>query len=398
MQTYTICTQLHNKHNQDIIDYFESSVSLYNKAKRYVFYLYKRCIVMKIYFDEKQVNRYIRKKYHITKRTAHSIIVDAKGVYNTIYQLKESELEKITLRLNEIDERLNHDEYYHVKSIQTDLMNQLKTGNIKCCFGTKQFLKEDIKKFKQQRDKQMLFVGGKGESACNLQFQLRYMKRKNQFEIKVRKDFSQDENDKYVYGQCYFNYRKKELINILRTHSSPITYRIIRKKKRYYLQCIFHVEYPRITNTLNGVIGLDFNRGFIAYAETNQNGDLIDLKKYTYRYGSGNKTKNDLYEIANTIAKEARFKKKHVIIEALDFKRYKEINHDTLNKDFKWFAYDLYMKIFVDVCTRYGVECKKVDPYLTSQIAKKKYCDCMKLSIHQGAAFVIARRGQGFKE
>lgn len=31
-------------------------------------------------------------------------------------------------------------------------------------------------------------------------------------------------------------------------------------------------------------------------------------------------------------------------------------------------------------------------------LRKHKYCPLMKLNVHTGAAYVIARRGQGFKE
>ena len=37
-----------------------------------------------------------------------------------------------------------------------------------------------------------------------------------------------------------------------------------------------------------------------------------------------------------------------------------------------------------------------VNPRNTSKIGKQKYSDRMKLSAHQAASFVIARKGQGF--
>lgn len=39
-----------------------------------------------------------------------------------------------------------------------------------------------------------------------------------------------------------------------------------------------------------------------------------------------------------------------------------------------------------------GVDLSLVNPYNTSKIANNKYCYDMKLNIHSGASYVIARR------
>lgn len=43
-------------------------------------------------------------------------------------------------------------------------------------------------------------------------------------------------------------------------------------------------------------------------------------------------------------------------------------------------------------CDKCGVTLVAVDPYNTSKVAKEKYCYDMKLNIHSGASYVIARR------
>lgn len=54
------------------------------------------------------------------------------------------------------------------------------------------------------------------------------------------------------------------------------------------------------------------------------------------------------------------------------------------------------MKTFESCCYKRDVCLRKVNPAYTSKIAKQKYCDKKKLVIHQGASYVIARKGQGF--
>ena len=39
-----------------------------------------------------------------------------------------------------------------------------------------------------------------------------------------------------------------------------------------------------------------------------------------------------------------------------------------------------------------GSDIKLINPAYTSQIAKSKYCYTMKLNVHSGASYVIARR------
>ena len=60
------------------------------------------------------------------------------------------------------------------------------------------------------------------------------------------------------------------------------------------------------------------------------------------------------------------------------------------------FDYSRYKKSFETCCFRRDVNLIKVNPAYTSKIAGQKYCKRKKLVIHQGASYVISRRGQGY--
>lgn len=47
---------------------------------------------------------------------------------------------------------------------------------------------------------------------------------------------------------------------------------------------------------------------------------------------------------------------------------------------------------------RKKVELILVNPKDTSKIGKQKYSDTRKLSVHQAASYVIARKGQGYRD
>ena len=61
-------------------------------------------------------------------------------------------------------------------------------------------------------------------------------------------------------------------------------------------------------------------------------------------------------------------------------------------------AYRQFTDIIESAAYRNKVTLTKVNPAWTSWLAKKLYCPTMKLNVHVGASYVIARRGQGYKD
>ena len=186
-----------------------------------------------------------------------------------------------------------------------------------------------------------------------------------------------------------------------------MTYRIIKRNNKYYLQCIFEIDNKNtiLTRKTYGVIGVDFNKGFVTISQTNKYGHLVKTDKMTYRFRNGNKTENDLLLIINKLIKLAIYTGKDIVIEDLNFlktkfkaikgksekgKKYNEMLHSL--------AYRMFLNRTEQICNRKKVGLIKVNPAWTSWIAKNKFCDMMKLNIHTGASFVIARRGMNIKD
>lgn len=435
---FTVVAQLHEKHNLELIEYVDSCFAIYGKAKRETFHVIKR----DNNFNRSAFNIYLQTKYGILRRTANSIIYDAQGTLNALIEFKKyekSQLEckislletlicklemkiddnKILLRLN--DKSVSLVAYRNLKLQLVSKKNQLnhnkqKLENInyqiehdiyKLCFGTKYLLKHNYNRFIAHRDSQLSFVGTKTEKAGNQLLRLVYNCQNNQFDIQLRKDIGgfKDQRGSYVNGKIYFNYHKQELISILMNHNSPLSYKIIRKNGRYYLHCTFEIQRDKssfVTRSSNGVIGLDFNKGFVTLTETNQYGHMIDIDLIRYRFKKGNATQTDLELIANKVKERALATGKDVVVENLNFK---DIKAKTVSKsDKKYndmlhsFAYHKFIDIMENVCYRNCIWLRKVNPAWTSWIAKQKYCPKMKLNIHTGASFVIARRGQGYTD
>lgn len=435
---FTVVAQLNENQNHDLIEYVDSCFTTYGKAKRETFHILKHDENI----NKSTFNTYLQTKYGILKRTANSIISDAQGTLNVLIELKKyeklqlehkiSSLEtligklemkvadnKTFLRLNDKSISLvahrnlkrklvsKKNQLNNKKQKLENLQYQIENGIYKLCFGTKYLLKHDYNEFIARRDSQLSFVGTKTETAGNQLLQLTYNRKNNQFEIQLRKDICgfKDQRGSYVNGKVHFNHHKQELISILMNHNSPLSYKIIKKNGRYYLYCTFEIQRDEssfVTRSSNGVIGLDFNKGFITLTETNQYGHMIDTDLIRYRFKNGNATQTDLELIANKVKDRALTTGKDIVIENLNFKDTKAKTVSKRGKKYNDMLHSLAYRKFTDiienVCYRNCIWLRKINPAWTSWIAQQKYCPKMKLNIHTGASFVIARRGQGYTD
>ncbi len=395
-------------------------------------------------FNRSKHNIYLQNKYGIVSRTASAIILDAQGRFNSLKELKRYEINQLRRKISYLEEQVipklvkkrndnskllqdglsisltkqrnlrlkivaKKNKLNRLKQKLGNLNYQLESGNLKLCFGTKELFKQDYDKFVKQRDSQMTFIGAKEETHCNQLLQLTYNRKNNQFVIQLRKDFggykSAKGNNRYVYGKVYFNHHKNRIISVLKDKDSPLSYKIVKKNGRYYLCCTFEIQADTnnfITRSEYGTIGLDFNKGFVTLSETNQYGRLVQTKFLPYRFGSGNKTKADLQEIANHVTALAYRTGKDICIENLDFKATKSKTETNYGKQYNEMLHSLAYRQFIDIIEsaayRNNVTLIKVNPAWTSWLAKKLFCPTMKLNVHIGASYVIARRGQGYKD
>ena len=437
---YTTETRLYIKNNKDIVDYFDEVINQYSYIFRKVYYIIRNNPKIKI----SSLNTELQNEYNISKRTADSIIKTVQGIISSIKELKKTEIKQKEYKLEKISKKLeklipvlvdlklkaennNIKDLIKYRNLKTkiaflkirkdklinkinSLNYQIATNRFKITFGTKKLFRQNLEKFLNKRNNQMVFIGSRVETGCNQTFQLKYISKINQFIIKIRKDFkykNEKGENRYAYGKCFFNNHNKLLREILKSQSSPLTFRIIKRNSKYYLQCMFEINNDNLSSTRKtyGTIGIDFNKGFVTISQTNKYGHLVKTDKMTYRFRNGNKTENDLLLIINKLIKLAIYTGKDIVIEDLNFlktksktikgeskkgKKYNEMLHSL--------AYRIFLNRTEQICNRKNVGLIKVNPAWTSWIAKNKFCNKMKLNIHTGASFVIARRGMDIKD
>ena len=88
------------------------------------------------------------------------------------------------------------------------------------------------------------------------------------------------------------------------------------------------------TRSSYGTIGLDFNKGFVILAETNQYGHLVATEILPYRFKTGSCTTNDLHHLAKYVVERAESVGKDIYIEDLDFKIKKAKTQAKKNKKY----------------------------------------------------------------
>lgn len=438
---FTYTTKIKNKnYNQSLCKYISDWTIIFNKIQRKVWQQIKAEYKETGEVKGKTVT-ILSDKIELTTRAKNSILVNMIGRFQSIKELKNYELENIDRRIDKIDteieeikERIQELKYKKKEDIfelsdtekeelkntkhklywklnrrnklhqrRNNLNKEIKEGNFKLCFGTKHLLKTDYNKFVKQRDSELFFVGRAAEINCNNNFQLTYNPKKNNFIVKVRKEIDLDES-KYEYGEIYFNQKRtKQIRQILENKSSALTYRVKIKNDEIYLQLMFtlkHTAEDCLTRSSNGVFGIDFNKGFISVTEINKQGNMVKTYNLDYRFGSGNKTKNDLELVIGQVVKEALEKGKDVIVEKLDFKVKKSELISKKNKKYNEMLsslpYSIYGSIIKSKCAKNKVFLHQVNPAWTSYIGNIKYAIPRKMNIHTSASFVIARRGMKF--
>ena len=456
-KTFTIETRLNQKQNQEYLEYIREFNVLYGKALRFTWHRYNNGG----HFDRKksEFRTLLQKKFPLNNRMANSVIFEVQGTYNALRELKWYQFfqlktkvkklykkrEKLEKKVFVLKEKVKNNQlspsslrYYkrqkakifftnqkinRLRQRMINVLKEIKSKNLRVCFGSKKLfyaqyhLKENqltshkvwLEKFRRQRDNRSLFIGSKTDFRGNQTLHLEPLvnsSKGNSFLIQLRKN---TKDKQYVRGICNFQYMSGRLAKLILSQEHGVSYRIIFRGNKCYLQAMVVLEQETKdckTRKKYGTIGLDYNDGFIELAETNETGNLIKLKHIDLEYhGMGNKAKSEIQEKVSTIVNYAISVGKDIVIEDLNFKetkaeteKAKTENSKEYNKMIHAFDYSRYKKSFEKCCFRRNVNLIEVNPAYTSKIAEQKYCKKKKLVIHQGASFVIARKGQGFTD
>ena len=443
---FTITTELklNREYNQFVSEYISDYIELFNKIQRLTFHRIKKYYIKNGRITQKDrniIHAQLKEEFDLTSRAIDAILSNMLGRYESIKELKEFERKSLERKIFNLEKELTKlkDErilqrvklknnsknfnfikykelkikiYWKQNNLNSkkqklkNLENEIETGKYKVCFGTKKLLQKDYKEFVKKRDSEIYFLGRVGDNACNNNFQVKYNSKINQFYFRIRKEVDLD-NGKFVYGKFNFNNKNYTnlLKNLLRMKESALTYRIKIKDNRVFLQVIYNFKHNKdlcVTRNSHGVVGVDFNKGFVSVSEIDKYGNLINTFNIKYKYSKGNQTTNDFQYIATRLKDYCLNVGKDLVIEKLNFTKKKDNliskRGKKYNEMLSSLAYSKFDSIITSKCAKNRIFLHKVNPAWTSWIAKQKYCPKMKLNIHSGASYVIARRSMFLKD
>lgn len=199
------------------------------------------------------------------------------------------------------------------------------------------------------------------------------------------------------------NLKKAEF---LAQFGQAVTYRLMRDEKGWILYLSTEQEFEEAEfDPSQGVIGLDFNNGFVSVANINAAGQKVET--FDQRYDTTKKKSSKANDtamqlLAIDLVSYARAAGKPLVIEDLDFAKKKaglvnakgtEQYHNMISQlSYKKFRQALKMQ-----CLKQGVALKEVNPAYTSLVGRVKYARETRFSTHQAAAWCISLVGMGRK-
>lgn len=416
MGTVTLVAEarLYSKDSPDLYDYFDDYVGFF------CFLLRKVIHNLRHQLNGQPLSAYrtrLKKDFKLTNRTAKALTITAKNLLKLhkeamvyLYQKRRKKKRKLMKKIKGLKSALDKTPTPRLKialyKAQTDLnqLNQILSKGVyfQLTLGRKDFFKSDMGKFLRKRDNQFVFIGDKNETKGNQQFQLSFDSKRNRFTYKARYENNWIKDHTYYFGS--FALKNKDAKTHIRKaldnpKSAPLSYRIIRKGNYLYLQIMYRQDVIDVTRDSYGVLGVDFNKGFISVSEIDENGKLESLNRYYYRpYGPATVTSNSMFEMVKELVKQARESGKDIAVEdlkSLDDKKTEKSGVKNYNRMLNSLKFGRFKKYLTQKCSKEGVGLHFVNPYNTSQIAKENYCKPMKLNVHDGASFTIARRHYG---
>jgi len=226
----------------------------------------------------------------------------------------------------------------------------------------------------------------RGDESKGGNLNLRFVERNDRIYLRVNTG-----DRKWIYTPAFLPSEVKK-----RVLESEKAYgvRILRKNGSYELRVNFEEEYESEVGFGKGSVGVDLNHQTIDLAVANEQGQLKDTKTIEcpeITTSRKNKRENLIGSYAKKVVNYAKHWRRGLVLEKLkDVARGRRNQHEFTHKKF--------LEAVKRRAEREGVEVREVNPAYTSVIGRHKYASYYHITIHQAAALVVARRGQGFSE
>jgi len=409
----------------------------------------ERKLFVALYIKKLPLNdtkRQFLKQFQITSRQYNAIKVQLEGRVSSIKERKPDLIEALKIKIQKAEkviEKLASKPFKQhqkkrrlaiLKNKLSVLEHDLSTGRVRICFGSKKLFRQQfnlekngfqsheewLREWQKSRSEQFFVLGSKDETAGNQSCAA--VSGDGGLTLRLRLPDALAHCGKYISIPCVnFAYGQQQILAALASSQristvndegkvsvkrtgTALSYRFLRDDKGWRVFASLSVVAPELKSSVSlGAIGIDVNAKHLAVAEINRHGNW--LKSYRLplnTYGkSTEQAKALIGDVAKQIAKLAVDSSKPVVVESLNFQRKKaelEKQDGRYSRMLSSFAYGKTLAAIKGACFRAGVEVREVNPAFTSVIGAVKFSQKLGLSVHQGAALAIARRGLGLSE
>ena len=296
------------------------------------------------------------------------------------------------------------------------LKDDLKQGRLRICFGSrplfrKQFSLHDndyvfhdewLSDWRVARSSQSFCLGSKDENRGN---QTSALFPDGSLRVRIPKHLQGKYGRHIVVPLVRYSYGQ-DIIDQALANNQAITHRFVRKDKSWYVHTTVEISRPPQVSFKPreiGCIGVDINEKEVAASETDRFGNLIWSKTYPacVKDRSTGQTMATYGDICALIVDRAVKTGKPIGHETLDFRKKKASLKEQgvgYARMLSGFAYGSFLSLLDRRACKSGIRVYSVNPAYTTVIGKINYLSRYGLTSHEAAAFVIARRVQGYSE
>lgn len=328
------------------------------------------------------------------------------------------------IRIKNIEQKIKH------------LLDIKNTGNPHLTFGSNKLFRQQFqinnpnkqnktkftthnqwkKEWQRKRSQSFVMVGSKDETAGNANCQITHIEG-NKFNLQVNLNPKATKlKDRLVNIELEMFQGSDQIKQIINNNLSKdkllwqaITYRFYRNNERNTWQIFISIDKSKIkpeiiSDKMRGRIGVDINKDHLSVVEIDDSGNLIKVFdiQLNLEGKASNQAKNNIALAIKELTEYAKDKAKGIVIEDLDFSAKKKELESGINKNYNKmlssFCYKKIKQLLLSRAMDKGIEIYEINPAFTSMIGKLKYQQRYKLSTHQAAALVIARRGFSIKK
>ena len=356
---------------------------------------------------------------------------------NSTRQKKKPKMPKTLLKKNKalLKQEIKASKHkYHQKKRRLAILDHklqtLQKRSFKICFGSSKLqnhqhhLQESgylshgewLADWQFQRNKQSFWIGSHDEKNRNNNAQIDLHSKT--ISLKVPYCLEEKYGKRIVLEGIEFSYLAEELKAAyafeaktfsqgkVRTTHKPLSYRILeRQPGKFYLQACFEPASPKLSTSLKwGSIGIDLNADHLAVVEVDRFGNFKSARSlfFDFRNKSTSQIEAILGDHIACVVDLALATGKSIIFEKLNFSEKKAGLREKAGPAYAHmlssFAYAKYQSLLQSRCQKMRVGCTAINPAFSSVIGFIKYASYKKLSSHEKAAFIIARRGMGLSE